>query len=151
MPLRSVPMCGPCTQSIAWAKYSIRPVVEKVCVTVLQWQMTLFLSLLVSLKLYQVGASVRCLLWWGETSVLIGCLDGSIYEWKIGEKVEVVCHLEGSVIIMRWNHTRKVSIFVLWLCLCVVCGYVWVPKECFGSGICMYMYVLLYCCRNIDY
>ena len=57
----------------------------------------------------QVGASVRCLQWWGEKCVLIGCLDGRMLEWRLGEEVKEVWSMEGSVIIMRWSHSRKVS------------------------------------------
>ena len=57
----------------------------------------------------QVGASVRCLQWWGEKCVLIGCLDGKLLDWRLGEEVKEVCQLEGSVIIMRWSLSRRVS------------------------------------------
>ena len=60
---------------------------------------------------YQVMASVRCLQWWGDSYVLIGCLDGRVCKWKLGdEETEEVSHLDGSVIIMRWNHERTVSL-----------------------------------------
>lgn len=60
---------------------------------------------------YQVMASVRCLQWWGDSYVLIGCLDGRVCKWKLGdEETEEVSHLDGSVIIMRWNHKRTVSL-----------------------------------------
>ena len=57
---------------------------------------------------------MRCVLWWGETCVLIGCLDGRLCEWRVGEEVRKVCDIEGSVIVMKWSHTRNVSaVFVI--------------------------------------
>ena len=30
---------------------------------------------------------MRCLVWWGESCVLIGCLDGKVYQWSEQESV----------------------------------------------------------------
>ena len=58
---------------------------------------------------------MRCLVWFGVTHVLIGCLDGRVVRWRVGEEeaVDEVCRLEGSVIIMRWNQDKTVSSVVL--------------------------------------
>jgi WD40 repeat protein len=45
--------------------------------------------------------------WWGEKCVLIGCLDGKLLDWRLGEEVKEVYQLEGSVIIMRWSLSRR--------------------------------------------
>lgn len=66
-------------------------------------------------------ASVRCLQWWGDSYVLIGCLNGRVCKWKLGdEETEEVSHLDGSVIIMRWNHERTVSLHMFFVHFTVV-------------------------------
>ena len=68
------------------------------------------------LFVYQVGASVRCLHWWGESRVLIGCLDGRVCDWNIEEQnVKEMCRIRGSVIVIRSNHIRKVRSYRLFI------------------------------------
>ena len=63
--------------------------------------------------------SVRCVVWLGEASLLVGTLDGLLYRWNFERREEepiVVQQLEGSVIHMRWAHSSKVQTPVLqWL------------------------------------
>lgn len=62
----------------------------------------------------QADASVRCLVWWGESCVLIGCLDGKVYQWSEQEReLKVVCETGGSVIVMKWDHSKQVHVHVL--------------------------------------
>ena len=41
--------------------------------------------------------------------MLIGCLGGGVYDWMVGKDVKKLFDRNGSVIIMRWSHNRKVS------------------------------------------
>lgn len=59
----------------------------------------------------QVAASVRCLVWWGESCVLIGCLDGKVYRWSEQEELKMMCEIGGSVIVMKWDHSKQVHEF----------------------------------------
>jgi WD40 repeat protein len=87
-----------------------------------------------------VEASVRCLVWFGETHVLIGCLDGRVVRWRVGEEeaVEEVCRMEGSVIIMRWNQDKTLlavgsSTGVLTICSALETNCGLVPETSFTA------------------
>ena len=51
----------------------------------------MFIETLHLLVRVQVGASVRCISWLDSSCVLVGCLDGKIHQWRIGQQVNVSC------------------------------------------------------------
>ena len=56
---------------------------------------------------------MRCLVWWGESCILIGCLDGKVYQWREDEgELKLVCEIGGSVIVMKWDHSKQVNVHV---------------------------------------
>lgn len=57
----------------------------------------------------QIEASVRCIIWNDNSTILIGDLGGKIHKWNITDSIKLWATLEGSVIHMRRSHSRKVS------------------------------------------
>lgn len=77
--------------------------------------LSLDLAIILMVKYFciQVTASVRCVVWWGESCVLIGCLDGKVYQWREEEgELKMVCEIGGSVIVMKWDHSKQVHVHV---------------------------------------
>ena len=52
---------------------------------------------------------MRCVAWWTNSVVLVGCLDGRVHECEVGGATKEVLHLEGSVLHMQFSHQFKVG------------------------------------------
>ena len=42
---------------------------------------------------------MRCISWLDSSCVLVGCLDGKIHQWRIGQQVNVSCFVVFVVVI----------------------------------------------------
>lgn len=45
--------------------------------------------------------------------IYVGCLDGLVHQWKVGEPVRELLHLDGSVIHIRFDHKHKVHAYAV--------------------------------------